>query len=187
MKTKRLSIKILISILFVLLFSNFSFSQNTTFGEEEEPVDYFLGFRIISTYSSPVQYALIYAPNGITEEISIISLNTFLAYATGTTKCDANPKKEDFFDVYNIENKDIVNDIWKLRYKKYPFKTTYGDTEVGWSTNDSIPTMPSEEQFEILNQFGISKISDFCYGDNAFRLLKSMETEDWISTYKAAF
>jgi len=164
-----------------------SFSQNTTFGEEEEPVDYFLGYRIISTYSSPVQFALIYAPNDIVEEISIISMTTFLAYATGTTKCDANPKKENMFQKYNIENQGIVGDLWKLRYKNYPFKTTTGLSDFGWSTNDSVPTMPSEEQFLILNNFGISKISDFCYGDNAFNLLKSMETNTWVEAYKAAF
>jgi hypothetical protein len=177
------------SILLFFVFLSFSVhSQDpVTFGDEIEPVHYFLGYRIIPTYSTPVQYALIYAPQGSAEEITLISRNTFVAYAKGLTKCEANPGKENFFEVYGIINETTVDELWKLRYKNYPFKLTSGNLDVGWSTNDSFPSMPSEEQLILLNQFGISKISDFCYGDNAFRLLKSLEKEDWVTMYKSAF
>lgn len=175
-------------IILITLISLNAFSQEPkTFGEEEEPVHYFLGFRLIPTYSSAIQFALIYAPNDIIEEITIISAATFVAYATGTTKNDANPKKENFFEEFDIENEDVINDLWKLRYKNYPFKLTEGTLEEGWSVNDSFPSMPSENQLIILEQFGISKISDFSYGDNAFRLLSSIQKEDWITKYKSAY
>jgi len=178
--------KFIIILLFLFVCITVNSQEPVTFGEEVEPVHYFLGYRIIPTYSSPIQFAIIYAPQGEPEEIKIISQNTFVAYATGTTKCDANPKKQNFFEVYAIAD-STVNQLWKLRYKKYPFKQEYSELNPGWSTNDSFPSMPSEKQFLILNQFGITKISDFCYGDNAFRLLKSIEQSDWIEIYKAAF
>ncbi len=180
-------IKSIIIFIFLTLSVSVYSQDPVTFGEETEPVSYYLGYRIIPTYDAPVQFALIYAPQGIAEEITIISRETFVAYAKGKTKCDANPLKKNLFEVYDIESDTTVNQLWRLRYKNYPFKTAYGSLDFGWSANDSFPSMPSEEQLLILSQFGISKISDFTFGDNAFKLLKSMEKADWVTMYKAAF
>jgi len=179
-----------IFIIFIILLFHFVVkAQDTiyTFGEEKEKVTYYLGFRMIPTFSSAIQFALLYIPNGEIEEITIISSATFIAYAKGMTKCKANPDKEDFVEKNGIENEDVLKDIWKLRYKDYPFKVQYMTDSAGWSTNDSFPSLPSVEQFKLLNNFGIYKISDFAYGDNAFGLLKSLENETWVSKYKAAF
>jgi len=178
--------------LIIIILSGFiseAYSQDTIykFGEEPEKIAYFLGFRIIPTFDASVQFAEIYAPQGKPEEIVLISSNTFLAYAKGITKCDANPQKTNFLETYGIKDEKVLNDLWRIRYKDYPFKTPYGDSTAGWSTNDSSPSLPSEKQFQLLNQYGIYKISDFAFGPNAFRLLKALETESWITAYKSAF
>ncbi len=171
-------------IAFFLLFctANNIFAQDT-FGEIFE-TDYYLGFRVVPNFSNVGQFAILYIPGNVIKEVQTISLSTFMNYASGNIKNDANPEKLNFFTEYGIEDTTIVADIWKLRYKKYPYKSATADA--GWSNNDSIPSAPADGQLLILQTYGVKKISDFFYGEDAFRLLKDMQNATWVDTYKSA-
>ena len=87
-----------------------------------------------------------------------------------------------------------MNDLWKLRYQEYLFtagRDSIGNivykNEGGWSTNDSISFIPSPSQQEILREFGIKRMSDFCYGENAFKLLHLLSDQNWLTAYKNSF
>lgn len=76
--------------------------------------------------------------------------------------------------------------LWKLRYKEYPYETAPRPPEQGWGNNEQNPELPSEEQFAILSKYGITRISDLCYGDWAFLLLKDLTDDKWITKYKGS-
>ena len=175
----------------ILVISFVQISKSQIFGDENE-TDYYLGFRIIPSYNSVGQFAFIYAPNNEVKEINLISLMTFMSYATGEVHCDANPDSIDFFEKYDVENKNIVYDLWKIRYVKYPFKPAIA--EIGWSSDTIDPqfpnfpiSVPSGKQMILLQNYGFTRISDFIYGEKAFQLLNDMEDPTWVDNYKNTY
>ena len=173
----------------VIFFASFAcFSQDpVTFGEEETVVEYFLGFSLTPSYSTILEFYIVYAPNNIVKEKKTISKTTFLAYATGTTKNSANPNLINMFEKYGIKNEKTIDDLWRLRYKTYPFLTSGEYDTKGWSNNDSFPLMPTPKQLELLNQYGINKIYDVCWGENCFKLIKALENQAWVDKYKSTY
>jgi hypothetical protein len=100
-------------------------------------------------------------------------------------KSDVNYKKTDMFSDNGIEHTEIVTQLWKLRYAIYPFKVQTKDT-LGWTQNFENPYMPNEKQMLILKEYGLNDINGFIWGDNLFRLLKDMESRDWVVRYHDA-
>ena len=172
---------ILLSIFCV--FATISFSQNTQFTNDDDYTSYYLGFRIIPTYTGVGQYVIVYAPYGKIEGVSTISKEEFIENALGLTKSEVNPSKKNLFDYYGIKNYYIVNNIWRLRYGTYPMRTHRRDS-VGWSANKENLFVPSEKQLTYLQKYGISSIYDICYGKNCFRLLRDMENQSWVNNYR---
>jgi len=114
-------------------------------------------------------------------EKSIIRLNKrdFMLQAAGLQASLANPDTVDLFKRYNISNYYVVDSLWKLKYAEYPF-LGQRQTEKGWANKDF---SPSPGQFKILKHFGIEKAMDFCYGDNAFFLMRALQDPAWIARY----
>ena len=114
-----------------------------------------------------------------------LSMDGFVNRAAGRERSAANPSKEDFFRNFGVKDYNIVSRLWQLRYKKYPFFMPIEHDE-GWANDSESDEIPSPQQFMILKEFGIEKLSDFCFGDNCFRLLACMENADWITRYKGS-
>lgn len=135
----------------------------------------------------------------------------FVMYCKGINKCIANPTGIDFFEQFGVDcgmmiddpmmRKGIlvqdtlweemkplclpIYDIWKLRYAVHPHYTITSsdipDEDKGWATTRF---RPSYKQTQLLQQYGVSNVNDFFYGEDMFRLFKDMQNEEWIETYK---
>ncbi|MBR4267026.1 MAG: hypothetical protein IKQ46_13320 [Bacteroidales bacterium] len=162
----------------------------TTFGEEVEvePQKDFLGFMLLPGSNDLVRFYEIHINRDGTYKYTQLTMDSFVNKATGRERSLANPDKCNFFVNFGIKNPGIVSQLWKLRYKEYPYSSPTGidSTRLGWANNPDCDLMPSEQQFAILKNFGIEKVSSMCYGDQAFTLLKLMEQSEWIEKYKGA-
>ncbi|MBN1250584.1 MAG: hypothetical protein JXR51_02125 [Bacteroidales bacterium] len=178
---------------FVILFflqAAFIFSQDDkihTFGEESTEAEYFFGFNLIPSGVGGLNHFVLIKPlaNG---EFNVIQITKerFINQAEGKQESLANPKNINFFEEFNIQNTLVVNDLWKLRYIDYPY-FTMEKMDNGWSSNDSIPFLPTNAQMQILNKFGMTRLSDYIYGENAFQLLFKMTSDKWVKEYKESY
>ena len=154
------------------------------FGENADDQDTdFLGFCLLPGSNLLERFVEIHINPDGTLKYTYLTMDGFVNRAAGRERSAANSKGANYFTNFGIKNPGIVGDLWKLRYTEYPYQ---GSNEQGWSTNDSIPTMPSEAQMAILKKYGIFRISDYCYGLMAFMLLHDMEDPTWIEKYKNA-
>lgn len=145
-----------------------------------------------------------------------ISQAEFMRIACGFQDSYANPKKENLFTKYGLIDCgyfndtvikgriynggmrcNTVEDLWRLRYGEWPFyiapprATNNSPTTLdpigpgpGWARK---PLMPSEGQLDILRGYGpVDPMVDVIWGDKAFQLLKDMQDEAWVSTYKGS-
>jgi hypothetical protein len=166
-----------------------------TFGDENFDAEYFFGFNLIPNANGGLYHVVLIKPekNG-TYKIKQITKETFIAQAKGKETSTANPKGIDLFKKFQIENPNIIDDLWRLRYKDYPYgpnpknpNKSKSVIDPGWSKNDSIPFLPSPTQLKTLENFGMFKMNDYIYGDNAFRLLQLMGKPEWVKLYKESF
>ncbi len=147
---------------------------------QDTPSHYF-GFSLYpGPNSSMVSFGIITIFPDNSYKITALSQRDFYLQAMGMTYSKANPDTTDLFELYEIENIYVVDSLWKLRYAEYPFENQR-KTEKGWANKDIIP---SPGQFDILNQFGIRRLNDFCYGENAWKLLHVLQDPFWIRQYK---
>jgi hypothetical protein len=170
-----------------LIFANQAiYSQQDTsinFGDEDFEPEYYLGFNLIPNAMGGLYHVVLIKPENGTFIIKQLTTESFISQAKGKETSLANPKNIDFFKKYHIDDPNIINDLWRLRYKDYPYETR-STIDPGWSTNDSIPFLPSQTQMKTLENFGMFKMSDYIYGDNAFRLLQLMTKPEWVKLYK---
>jgi hypothetical protein len=174
----------------VLLMTNLTYAQQDTslsFGDEGSEIDYFFGFNLIpNAMGGLFHVALIKPEKNNTYKVKQLTLESFMAQAKGKEQSLANPKGIDFFKKFEIENPNIIYEVWRLRYMEYPYKAE-GKIDPGWSTNDSIPYIPSKTQMKTLEKFGMFRLNDYIYGDNFFRLLQMMAKPEWVKLYKESF
>jgi hypothetical protein len=157
------------------------------FGEEKIETEYYFGFNLIENISGGMVHLAIIKPGDYrSRRVKLLTKDGFIAQASGKQQSLANPQKVNFFEKFEIKNPNIIDDLWRLRYKEYPYFTSE-KMEPGWSTNDSIPFLPTEAQMQILNKFGLERMSDYIMGDDAFKLLKLMEQPEWINSYKESY
>lgn len=184
--------KRIIFCLMAILFSTTIKAQDNdvvAFGEEEigDTTRYFLGFQLLPSASEPTRF---YEIEKIAEgkfNYKEISIDNFVYQMKGLIKSKANAKGEDLFLKHKIisngGDENIVDKLWKLRYKEFPYETQFRDDITGWSNNTDCPDIPSKEQYQILSEYGINRIQDFCYGYDMYRLLRDMNNPDWRVKY----
>jgi len=174
----------------ILIFNNMLIAQDNDivpFGDDDDYQEYFLGFNLNSNMNGGLtNFALIKPLSNGKKEVILLTRDDFIQQALGKQKSMGNIKKIDLFEKNQIKNPEIINDLWKLRYKTYPHLTRE-KMDPGWSENDSIPFLPTEAQMNILRGFGIQLFTDYIYGDEAFRLLNSMEDIEWLRNYKKSY
>jgi hypothetical protein len=157
-----------------------------------------LAFNLMpSANSYPVSFAILtwYGDSERPDEIKHLTRHEFLSIAHGLVESKANPNKEDLFAKYEVQDCQyfidpiakttsfecsIVDDIWRLRYKTYPYRVKTPPEGSGWAS--SYDEM-SWGQLDYLGKYGVRTRNDFFYGKNAFMLLKDMQNSDWVSEY----
>lgn len=145
-----------------------------------------------------------------------ISEREFMSIAAGLIKHNANPKGENLFatngmidcgwfndTVINMKfyesgmRCNTVHDLWRLRYGEWPYAVPsprMGNNAPntlnpvgpgpGWARK---PLQPSDGQIMILQEYGAEDpMVDAIWGPNAFRLLKDMQDEAWVTTYRGS-
>jgi hypothetical protein len=172
-----------------MLLPLFGISQQDSsfrFGEDNFETDYFFGFNLVpNSIGNLYHVALIKLENNGTYKIKQITKETFIAQAKGLETSEANPQGIDLFEKFQIKNPNIIDDLWKLRYKKYPWSE---ENMEGYSSRvDSLIFLPSPGQLKTLENFGMFRMSDYIYGDNAFRLLQLMSKPEWVKLYKETY
>jgi hypothetical protein len=180
---------IFLSLMYVYPFLMVAQHDSTNvFGEEETEVEFFFGFNLIPNATGALYHVALIKPqkNG-TYKVKQLTRDGFIAQASGIEFSEANPKGVNFFKNFNIENPlQVLESLWKLRYKDFPYHTTE-KMEPGWSTNDSIPILPSPSQLKTLGNFGMFHMRDYIYGENAFRLMQFMTRPEWVKLYKESY
>jgi hypothetical protein len=117
----------------------------------------------------------------------------FIRFASGFWPSRFNPKRENFFEKYNvpgglltdsITGKKIpfcptLDSLWKICYSDHPFR---GSSEKGWSQE---LYKPSRKQFLYLDSvYGVKSIShDFFHDTMFWRLLQDIDTPNWKEHY----
>jgi len=177
----------ILALIFVIFYYKTFCQEITTFGADSVSQEYYFGFNLTPNAGGGlVTFALIKPlPNGKRKTI-LITKDDFINQAKGKTKSLANLYKIDFFEKYGIKSPILLDKLWKLRYTEYPYKTKERP-EAGWSQNYEVTWMPTAAQMEMLKEFGIERINDYFYGENAFRLLQSMQNPEWVKSYKEAY
>ena len=157
------------------------------FGSDSVYQEYYLGFNLIpNAGGSLVNFALIKPQANGKQKVILLTQDNFISQCSGKQKSLGNPDKINFFKKYNIKNLAILNNLWKLRYTEYPYRTEQ-KPEKGWSQNDEIPYIPSLAQLNMLKKFGIERLNDYFYGEKAFKLLQAIENPQWLKSYKEAY
>ena len=190
--------KVLYLIYIVFFFNIIIVAQDedvVSFGEDSVYQEYYLGFNINSNMSGGlVNFALVKPLANGKNEIILLTQDAFMFQAAGKQKSKGNPGMINLFEKYEINNPNIVNSLWKLRYKENPNRQLgeylghkKDSTYLGWSQNDLSPFIPTPAQMEVLKDFGINRFSDFIYDKQAFRLLNLMEDPEWVRAYKERY
>jgi hypothetical protein len=151
-----------------------------------------------SASSAPVTFAILTWYDKTSErpdEVRVITRHEFLTIAHGIIPSEANPKQEDLFAKYEVKdcnfefdpltkkanfNCSVVDDLWRLRNRNYPFKVPAPPKGSGWG---ALPDEMSWGQLEYLGKYGVRSRNDYFFGENAFKLMKDMQDPDWVSSY----
>lgn len=187
-----------------LLLINFSttLKSNSTYEKIDLAVDYHFAFALVPTYNSGlVSYAIIGAKDGNIVYKRPISLNDFILQIQGRQWSSANEIGNDLFEEHNLDecfyeyihDQDKygplqcfrIEDLWALRYNRNPMCQhgcilADGMLEKGWAANKAYP---SDQQMNILSNYGVNHHTDFFYGENMFKLFQDMGNSNWKSNY----
>lgn len=128
-------------------------------------------------YNNPVSFGIMRQLPDSTQEVSYLSMSSFILQIQAFQKSKANPDKINYLKEYDI-SPAVIEDLWKLKYDVNPNSTR---EEKGWATGKG---MPSAGQFAMLAEFGISKMSDYCYGDKLIKLLLKVNDPIWVNQYQ---
>jgi hypothetical protein len=124
-----------------------------------------------------------------------ITREQFVLQAQGAIPSKANPEGINLFLVFGVQgclhpddNTKLLRDcplldqVWKLRFFEYPFRpTTGGPPRQGWA---EMQAGPSPRQMLLLSNYGIQRISDLAWGEEAFNLLRDLGDPDWVDNYR---
>ncbi|GEM_PF-3591223 len=169
---------------------------------------WFFAFKLVPTAigsrnTDLVQFAIVEVISKKITEVKFLDYESFIMQAWGRHESMANPKRENLFAKYKVDNDSCILQLWKLYNHKYPYRVQQisrsGDTtvnrdvlsvEMGWAkTVVETPQkekmyIPSEGQREMLREFGVKKYTDFFYGEKMFQLLNKLTDPRWVQEYK---
>ena len=146
-----------------------------------------------------VNYAVITESNGKIIKTRFITGREFILIGMGKQPSEANSNNENLFKRFKIKDclykydsiqclkkSDLkLFDLWALRYNRNPFcppDCTPAENMLveGFGQHKFRPSWP---QIQILQNYGITYINDFFYGENLFHLLSDFQKPDWRNKY----
>jgi hypothetical protein len=195
---------LLILFIFVSYFLNAQ-EYNTFGGEEYAKKEYVFVMRLMPDMSSNLyQLGIMKIDNDGKTEVIYLSADSWIRQLIGIESSKANPDAENFvikhkiFDFsnqsvnneeiehYTIEKvKQLLDNLWRLKYSEYPWYSLEKKDEKGWALNPDpeITWMPSESQTNILRGYGVTEINEFFKDDDLFRLLRDIHDTEWQNRY----
>lgn len=135
------------------------------------------------------------------KEIGIepLTRGQFVMQAQGVVPSKANPMGENLFRKHGVarclpppalddgkrpvQDCDIFDELWKLRFWEYPFKQGEGMGK-GWAES---PYAPSARQMLLLSSYGITSLHGKACGEEAFRLLHDVGDTAWVDNYRSGY
>jgi len=158
----------------LLLISINVFSQN------KPKSKYYFAYNItINSDGSTIHYALLKQLPSKKIEVITLTKTDWILQAAGRQQSLANDTTN-YFKKYLIRWQ-TVDQLWKLRYSEAPYRKKID--KIGWAQKKMAP---SEAQMKILRKYGINFITDYFYGENAFKLLKDIQDGEWVTNYQNA-
>lgn len=132
---------------------------------------------ISGSHASLTTYGILRQNPDSTVKFVFLTFDSFIHQVAGSEKSLANPDKVNYIEEFGLEVKDF-KDLWKLKFDTYP----YGQSrEVGYGTEFGAP---SRGQYEMLKPYGISRVSDYCYGEKLWKLMLNFKDPQWIGMYE---
>ncbi len=128
-------------------------------------------------YNTPVSFGIMRQLPDSSKEVIYLGINNFILQIQAFQKSKANPDKINYLKEYDI-SPAVINDLWKIKYDLNPYSVR---EEKGWASGKGTP---SPGQFAMLAEFGIRKMSDYCYGDNLIKLLLKANDPVWVNQYQ---
>ncbi len=199
------NIKIIVILLLIIFNINSDLIAQKKFGSEE--ASYTFAFKINTTADGQtVKCAIINTGVAGGRKIKYIPVRLWVRQFLGYDKSNANPECENFakkYDVFKVPDEviemgkeeieiysiarteSILRNLWRLRYREYPFFPIPQNVGKGWAAHpdSNVCCVPSNEQFLILENYGIKRMNDFFKGEKAFRLLRDMLDKSWQARY----
>jgi hypothetical protein len=118
-----------------------------------------------------------------------ITRQEFVYIAQGQWRLKPNFQQENLFEKYGIpwgyddRNRlhcPILDSLWKVRYREFP----YIRGSFGWANDVYMPS--AEQQLYLFENFGVYNVNNnFFEGDNMWKLLQSLTSEEWKAMYKS--
>lgn len=181
------------SALFVMLTFPVFFSATSPEHIDEEFAEKHLAIQLMPNWGEPITFAIVTVFEGKVIGKRPLNKGQFILIGTGQLKDVANPEKINLFEQHGITNCttsyddvrrqhryhcECVNNLWKLRYSDHPGDLSAGK---GWA---QLPNGPHASQLAQLKRFGIERLNDMIYGEQAFALLRAVSDEAFISSYR---
>lgn len=143
----------------------------------------------VSTVGYDMTYAVITEESNGTKSHRHISRIDFVHIAQGKWRIRPNMQQENLFDKYNITwgynernqlHCPVLDTLWKIRYRELPHKRG----AYGWANDTYMPS--AAQQIYLYDSFGVYNINtNFFEGDNMWKLLQSVSSEEWKAMYKS--
>ncbi len=172
----------------LLIVSSATMSQNNPYFKRktgnEEPYyknKWYFGICMVTTYNGFVRYGVIKVMENGQKEVAWLTLPMFIRQVTGQAESKANPDKINFMEKNQLKW-DVFDQLWKIRYSEYPYKTMQ-TMEPGWAGKDFCP---SDAQWAFLKQnYGFGAFTDYIFGDNLWKFLKDVQDPAWVAQYSS--
>lgn len=175
---------VLVLIFSILTYVGIAQDNNIFIRKENNPelkvtVTGYFGISLMTSYTGFVRYGVIQIKSTGEQKLTWLSRDQFLQQASGQVVSKANPEKKNL-----LEDKEIMwqsfENLWKLRYAEYPYD---GSEEKGWAGLDFAP---SDAQWSFLKRnYNYSKMDQFLYGEDMWRLVKDSQDPDWQNQYSS--
>lgn len=154
------------------------------------------GVRVSIGANSQINTFVCFLDNGrVLTKKQYFDRKSFIKIVSGYWPSIYNPDRINFFEENNIfcgTLKDSITKIetstcvpfdslWKIRFSTYPFQHNF---EMGWSNRLHKPSLKQEKY--LFDNYDVGYVdSDFFIDTNFWKLIKDVQDNDWIRSYKA--
>lgn len=178
-----------VTVILIIFASFISFSAQSQIivrkTESNEPYyknQWHFGFTLMTGMNNNlVRFGFVKIHEDGRKEYTWLSQKRFIMQAAGFESSKANKDTLNLFEKYEVDP-GLLDHLWKLRYQEYPFDVKE-NKETGWAAKQFVP---GDKQWAYLKQnFNFGSLTEFCYGENFWRLLKSIQDPDFINHYSS--